>query len=85
MSGICKICGKKPSMGRSIKRRGMAKKKGGAGQKITGISHRMFKPNIQRVKIMTPQGKQYIFICVKCLKANKIQKALLVAPKNSHI
>ncbi|MFH1622554.1 MAG: 50S ribosomal protein L28 [Candidatus Omnitrophota bacterium] len=75
MSRICEICGKKPVMGRSIKRRGMAKKKGGAGRKITGISHRFFKPNIQHVKIATPNGKKYIFICVKCLKANKVTKA----------
>ena len=77
MPKICKVCGKKPVMGRSIKRRGMARKKGGAGRKITGVSHRMFKPNIQRVKIITPQGKkQYIFICTKCLKANKVRKAI---------
>ena len=62
-------------MGKSIVRRGMAKKKGGAGKKITGTSHRLFKPNIQRIKILTPQGKKYIFICVKCLKANKVKKA----------
>jgi len=75
MSKICKICGKKPVMGRSITRRGMAKKKGGAGKKITGISHRLFKPNIQRVKVLTAHGNKYIFVCVKCLKAGKIQKA----------
>lgn len=74
MSKICEICGKRPVMGKSIKRRGMAKKKGGAGKKITGTSHRMFKPNIQRIRIITPQGKRYVFICVKCLKANKVKK-----------
>jgi len=77
MSGICELCGKRPVMGNTIKRRGMAKRKGGAGRKITGISHRMFKPNIQHVKIITPQGiKQYIFICTKCLKAGKVKKAI---------
>ena len=76
MSNICEICGKRPSMGRSIVRRGMAKRKGGAGRKITGISHRQFKPNIQHIKVVTPQGKKFIFICVKCLKANKVQKAI---------
>ena len=29
----------------------MAKKKGGVGQKITGISRRLFKPNIQKIRI----------------------------------
>ena len=74
MSKICKICGKKPTFGRSIIRRGMAKVKGGAGKKITGTSHRMFKPNIQRIKIETAQGKRSIYICVKCLKTGKIKK-----------
>ncbi|MFC1709693.1 50S ribosomal protein L28 [Candidatus Omnitrophota bacterium] len=74
MSKICKICGKKPSAGKSISRRGMAKRKGGAGKKITGTTNRFFKPNIQRVKVLTPKGKMRIFICAKCLKANKVQK-----------
>jgi len=77
MSRICEICGKRPVMGNTIKRRGMAKAKGGAGRKITGISPRIFKPNIQRVKIINPQNKkEYIFICVKCLKAGKVKKAI---------
>ena len=36
MSRICELCGKKPFRGHQITRRGMAKKKGGVGQKITG-------------------------------------------------
>ncbi|MDD5005331.1 MAG: L28 family ribosomal protein [Candidatus Omnitrophica bacterium] len=76
MSRICSVCGKIPVAGRSIKRRGMAKKKGGAGKKIVGISRRFFRPNIQRIRVMTPQGRRYIYICVKCLKANKAIKAV---------
>ncbi|MBC8388469.1 MAG: 50S ribosomal protein L28 [Actinobacteria bacterium] len=76
MSKICYVCGKKPVAGNSIKRRGMARKKGGAGRKITGTSHRFFKPNIQRVKIIIPKGKKYVYVCAKCLKANKVQKAI---------
>jgi len=76
MSRICEICDRKPVMGKSIVRRGMAKKRGGAGKKITGTSHRAFSPNIQRVKVITPHGKRYIFVCTKCLKANKVKKAV---------
>jgi len=75
MPRICEICSKKPAIGRSVKRRGMARKKGGAGQKITGISHRLFKPNIQRVKVATAIGTKHIFVCVKCIKAGKVKKA----------
>ncbi|RKY39178.1 MAG: 50S ribosomal protein L28, partial [Candidatus Omnitrophota bacterium] len=44
MSRICEICGKKPIAGRKIARRGLAKKKGGIGKKITGITSRRFLP-----------------------------------------
>jgi len=76
MSSVCEICGRKPVFGKSIVRRGMAKKRGGAGKKITGTSHRVFKPNVQRIKAITPQGRRYIFVCTKCLKANKVRKAV---------
>ena len=43
-------------MGRSISRRGLAKKTGGIGKKITGITHRRFFPNLQKVKVRFPNG-----------------------------
>lgn len=74
MSRICAICGKGPSAGRSIKRRGLAKKKGGVGRKITGVSKRFFLPNLQKVKVLINGTVKRIQICSKCLKANKVQK-----------
>lgn len=59
----------------------MAKKKGGAGRKITGIACRSFKPNIQRIKIATEKGTRRIFVCVKCLKAGKVKKAIKTSPR----
>ena len=76
MSKVCEICDKRPRAGWSIKRRGMAKKKGGAGKKITGTSRRWFKPNIRHVKAIMPEGVRFIYICAKCLKAGKIKKAI---------
>ena len=76
MSKICLMCGKKPVAGRTIVRRGLAKKKGGAGRKITGTSRRWFKPNIRHVKAVMPEGVRFIYICAKCLKAGKIKKAV---------
>ena len=74
MSRVCAICGKKPRAGRTIKRRGMAKKKGGVGQKITGISKRTFSPNLQTVKAIVNKTVKRIKVCAKCLKAGKVQK-----------
>ena len=75
MSKICFICGKKPSAGRMIKRRGLAKKKGGVGQRITGISRRRFLPNLQTVRTLIDGKRRKIRVCTKCIKAGKVTKA----------
>jgi len=75
MSKVCAICGKRPSAGRTISRRGLAKKKGGVGQRITGISKRRFIPNLRRVKAIVNGEVKRIRVCAKCLKAGKVKKA----------
>ena len=76
MSKICAMCGKKPVAGRTIVRRGLAKKKGGVGQKITGITPRRFLPNLKTVRAIVDGVPQRITVCVKCLKAGKVVKAI---------
>ena len=72
---ICEICGKKPLVGNSIARRGMAKKAGGVGKKITGITRRRFLPNLQKIKVKFPNGTvRRTKVCVSCIQAGKIQK-----------
>jgi large subunit ribosomal protein L28 len=72
---ICEICGKRPLVGRSIARRGMAKKQGGVGKKITGITRRRFLPNLQKIKVRFPNGSvRRIKVCVACIQAGKINK-----------
>ena len=56
MAFVCEVCGKKPIMGNSVAHRGKAKYLGGVGTKVTGISRRKFKPNLQRVRITTANG-----------------------------
>ena len=73
----CAICDKKPIVGRSIARRGLAKKSGGVGKKITGIVRRRFFPNLQRVKARFPNGTvRRILVCTSCLQAGKVTKAV---------
>ena len=76
MSKMCAICGKKPVAGRTIKRRGLAKKKGGVGQKITGVNPRRFLPNLKTVRVVRGGTPMRITVCVKCLKAGKVVKAV---------
>lgn len=73
----CAICGKGALNGNVIARRGMAKKKGGVGKKITGVTARRFYPNLQRVKARFPNGTvRTIKACTGCLKAGKVLKAV---------
>lgn len=77
----CEYCEKKPAMGNQIEHRGKAKYLGGVGTKVTGISRREFKPNLQRVKITTPNGTtRYARICTRCLKKGFVRKAVQQAP-----
>ena len=75
MARECYICGKKPVSGKSVSRRGLAKSKGGVGQKITGITKRRFSPNLQTVHALISGKKKKIRACTKCIKAGKVKKA----------
>jgi len=72
----CKVCDKKPIVGRSIARRGLAKRTGGIGKKTTGITRRRFMPNLQRIKVRFPNGTvRRVYVCVSCIQAGKVTKA----------
>lgn len=75
MSRVCAICGKRPVAGRTIARRGLAKKKGGVGKKITGITKRRFLPNVQTVRVILNGSTRRIKVCTACIKAGKVKKA----------
>lgn len=75
MARICAICGKKPVAGRKITRRGLAKKKGGVGRRVTGVAKRRFLPNLQTVRALIDGKPKRIRVCVSCLKAGKVTKA----------
>ncbi len=75
MSRVCYFTGKKTRAGRSITRRGKAKYLGGVGRKITGITKRKFKPNIQRVRAVV-DGR----VCRIKVSAKAIRMGLVVKP-----
>ena len=53
----------------------IAKKYGGVGQRVTGVSLRRFKPNLQNVRAVVEGKTKRIRVCTKCIKAGKIKKA----------
>ena len=76
MARKCEICGKRTEVGNKVTRRGLAKAKGGVGIKTTGRSLRKFKPNIQRIRVLVGKTPTRMKVCVRCLKAGKVRKAV---------
>ncbi len=76
MSRVCSICGKAPSVGNVVVRKGSPKYKGGIGLHTTGITKRRFLPNLQSVRVMDENGnKKRVTVCARCLKNGKVKKA----------
>jgi large subunit ribosomal protein L28 len=74
MSRICHFTGRKTSAGRSISRRGKAKRLGGVGKKVTGVSKRKFKPNIQKVRAIVDGKICRIRVSAKAIRMGLVQK-----------
>lgn len=80
MARQCDVCGKAAQVGNQVTTRGKKKYLGGVGTKVTGISRRKFKPNLQRVKVTTPKGNKAIHVCTQCLRSGAISKVVRAAP-----
>ena len=74
MSRECYFTGKRTLFGRSISRRGKAKHLGGVGKKVTGITKRKFKPNIQKVRAVINGKVCRIKVSTKAIKMGLIEK-----------
>jgi large subunit ribosomal protein L28 len=75
MSRVCFFTGKRTKAGQTISRRGKAKKHGGVGKKVTGITKRKFKPNIQKVRAVVDGT-----VCRIKVSAKAIRMGLVVKP-----
>ena len=70
MARQCSVCGKGAQLGNQVTTRGKKKYLGGVGTKVTGISRRKFKPNLQSVKISTPTGShKHALVCTQCIRS----------------
>jgi len=74
MSRVCYFTGKRTIAGRSIARRGKAKHLGGVGRKITGVTKRKFKPNIQKVRAVVDGRVCRIRVSAKAIHMGLVQK-----------
>jgi large subunit ribosomal protein L28 len=76
----CAICGKKPVLGNQYARRGKAKYLGGVGRKVTGISRRVFRPNLQNIQIQINGTVRHERVCVQCIRSGRVQRPLKRKP-----
>jgi len=86
MSRVCQYSGKRPRVGHRIIRRGKAKREGGIGQNVTGISKRRWKPNLQWIRIIDENGTvRRVRVCARYIKAGKFTKAVRGAAKKKAV
>lgn len=75
MLKICFLCGRKPVAGKVLVRKGLAKKKGGTGSKISRRTQKIFLPNLQKMRILVNGRAQRVYVCTKCIKKGELVKA----------
>jgi large subunit ribosomal protein L28 len=75
MARICELTGKRPIKGSRIWRSGKAKKSGGIGTHVTGVTKRRFLPNLQRVKAVVNGQVRYVRVAASAIKKGLIVKA----------
>ncbi len=81
MARSCQVCGKGFSIGNQVTTRGKAKYLGGVGTKVTGITKRKFKPNLQRLRVTLGRGTNTtLLVCTQCIKSGKVPKLVRRQP-----
>jgi large subunit ribosomal protein L28 len=63
MSKVCSVCGKGPAFGNHRSHSMVATK-------------RRFNPNLQRVRVLVKGATKRAYVCTRCLKGGKVQKAV---------
>lgn len=76
MPRVCDVTGKRTRFGNKVTRRGKAKAEGGVGKKTTGITRRTFRPNLQKIRVVLPNGG----ICRLRVAASVIKSGRVTIP-----
>jgi large subunit ribosomal protein L28 len=74
MPRVCYFTGKKTTFGNQVTHRGKAKYLGGVGTKITGITARKFKPNIQKVRAVVNGKIVRIKVSTRAIRQGLVTK-----------
>ncbi|MFK7960130.1 MAG: 50S ribosomal protein L28 [Phycisphaerales bacterium] len=76
MPRVCHFTGARTTTGRRLRYRGRPKYLGGIGLKVTAISKRTFKPNIQTVRAVVDGKPARIKVTAKAIKNGFVVKPL---------
>jgi large subunit ribosomal protein L28 len=61
---MCETCGKKTTFGHNISH-------------AHNVTNRAWKPNLQRVRVLLPQGgTRRVRVCTRCLRTGRVRKAV---------
>ena len=80
MGRQCALTGKKTSFGNKITKRGKAKYLGGVGTKVTGITRRKIKPNLQKVRCVVDGRVVRMTVSTKAIRMGLVQKPVVRKP-----
>jgi large subunit ribosomal protein L28 len=68
MSSRCDVCGKTPGFGRAVARLGHKAQ----NRRVKGRSPRLFRPNVQRVRVIISGTPRRLDACTSCIKRGKL-------------
>ena len=74
MARVCEVCDKRTTRGMAVARRGLAKRHGGVGEKVTGRTKRAVKPNIQKIRVEVDGTVRRMKVCTRCLRTGRVVK-----------
>jgi large subunit ribosomal protein L28 len=60
---VCSVCGKQRVSGNNVSH-------------ANNRTKRVFRPNLQRVRVQTGRGIRRVNVCTRCLRSGKVKKAL---------
>lgn len=76
MPRVCHFTGARTRVGRRVRYRGKPKYQGGIGLKVTAITKRKFKPNLQRVNAVIDGSPQKVKVSARAIRNGLVVKPL---------
>ncbi|MEM6778279.1 MAG: 50S ribosomal protein L28 [Planctomycetota bacterium] len=80
MGKQCFYTGKKAGKGNRVQTRGKSKRLGGVGTKVTGITRRKFKPNLQRVRVVVDGRVKRVWVSTQAIRSGLVRKPVVHKP-----